>query len=112
MMNIRRGDVVLVDLRGRKGSEQQGIRPCVVIQNDVGNKNANTTIVAPLTTTNRNNLPTHVVVNVEEESIVVCEQLVTVDGKRLMSKLDRLTDEEMKNIDKAILISLGVGQTA
>lgn len=112
MMKIERGDVVLVDLRGRKGSEQKGIRPCVVIQNDVGNRNANTTIVAPLTTTNRNNLPTHVIVNVEEESVVICEQLVTVDGCRLMAKLDKLTESEMREIDKAIMVSLGVEQTA
>ncbi len=106
------GDVVLVDLRGRKGSEQKGIRPCVIVQNNVGNRNANTTIVAPLTTTNRNNLPTHVIVNVEEESVVICEQLVTIDGSRLMAKLDRLTELEMREIDKAIMVSLGVEQTA
>lgn len=111
-MKIKRGDVVLVDLRGRRGFEQQGIRPCVVIQNDIGNKYANTTIIAPITTTNRNQMPTHVIIQLDEESVVVCEQLVTVDESRLMSKLSRLSEKDMKEIDKAIMISLGVEQTA
>ncbi len=111
-MKIKRGDVVLVDLRGRRGFEQQGIRPCVVIQNDIGNKYANTTIIAPITTTNRNQMPTHVIIQLDEESVVICEQLVTVDESRLMSKLSRLSEKDMKEIDKAIMISLGVEQTA
>lgn len=111
-MKIKRGDVVLVDLRGRRGFEQQGIRPCVVIQNDIGNKYANTTIIAPITTTNRNQMPTHVTIQLDEESVVICEQLVTVDESRLMSKLSRLSEKDMKEIDKAIMISLGVEQTA
>lgn len=111
-MKIKRGDVVLVDLRGRRGFEQQGIRPCVVIQNDIGNKYANTTIIAPITTTNRNQMPTHVIIQLDEESVVICEQLVTVDESRLMSKLSRLSEKDMKEINKAIMISLGVEQTA
>ena len=111
-MKIKRGDVVLVDLRGRRGFEQQGIRPCVVIQNDIGNKYANTTIIAPITTTNRNQMPTHVIIQLDEESVVICEQLVTADESRLMSKLSRLSEKDMKEIDKAIMISLGVEQTA
>lgn len=111
-MKIKRGDVVLVDLRGRRGFEQQGIRPCVVIQNDIGNKYANTTIIAPITTANRNQMPTHVTIQLDEESVVLCEQLVTVDENRLMSKLSRLSEKDMKEIDKAIMISLGVEQTA
>lgn len=99
----------MVDFRNRVGSEQNGIRPAVVLQNDKGNKHSPTTIVAPITTkTHSNHLPVHIPVAVEEDSIAMLEQIVTIDKRRVVQVLGSLTKQEMMEIDEAILISLGV----
>lgn len=108
-LSIRRGDIVLVDLSNRVGFEQGGIRPCLVIQNDVGNINAPTTIVAPLTTrTKKVDLPTHMGVDVKYPSMVMFEQITTIDKSRLISILDRISYTEMQEVDQKIKVSLGV----
>ena len=96
------------------GSEQGGPRPAVVVQNDMGNKHAPTVIIAPVTSKNKkSNLPTHVKLTshiLERNSMVLLEQLKTVDKSRIDSYIGTLSDEEMKMIDKALRISLAIGR--
>ena len=113
-MNIKRGDIYFADLRPVVGSEQGGIRPVLIIQNDMGNKHAPTVIIAPVTSKNKkSNLPTHVKLTshiLERNSMVLLEQLKTVDKSRIDSYIGTLSDEEMKMIDKALRISLAIGR--
>lgn len=96
------------------GSEQGGPRPAVVVQNDIGNKHAPTVIIAPVTSkTKKTNLPTHVKLTskcLERNSMVLLEQIKTIDKSRIESYIGTLTDEEMKMIEKALRISLGMGR--
>lgn len=111
---VNRGEVWYADLSPSKGSEQGGMRPVLVIQNNIGNKHAPTTIVAPITSKlTKHLLPTHVALDKGEgglraESIVLMEQIRVVDKSRLLQKLGMLDSEKMAEIDKAIKISLGV----
>ena len=111
---VRRGDVYYADLRPVIGSEQGGVRPVLIIQNDIGNKHAPTVIIAPITSKNKkSNLPTHVKLTshiLERNSMVLLEQLKTVDKSRIDSYIGTLSDEEMKMIDKALRISLAIGR--
>jgi len=111
---VRRGDVWFVDLTPVVGSEQGGTRPVVVIQNDIGNKYSPTTVVAVLTTKEAK-LPTHVRVDSPYENFkgtVMLEQLRTIDKKRLDSFLGNIDDKAMKEIDEALLISIGLSGVA
>ncbi len=109
VISIRRGDVILADLRDRVGSEQKGIRPCVVIQNNIGNECGSTTIVAPLTTnTGKWYMPTHVEIELEELSTVLAEQIVTIDKSRVLQTLSHIDSDDMEKINKALMISIGV----
>lgn len=108
---INRGDVVMVDLGTRFGSEQDGIRPAVVIQNDIGNYCGDTTIIAPFTAGKKNNIefPTHSVgIQLEKESIALLEQIITIDKRRIIASINHLTNEQMKDIDEKIMVSLGL----
>ena len=108
---IKRGDLVYLNFDPIVGSEQGGPRPAVVVQNDMGNKHAPTVIIAPVTS--KNNLPTHVKLTshiLERNSMVLLEQLKTVDKSRIDSYIGTLSDEEMKMIDKALRISLAIGR--
>ena len=111
---IKRGDLVYLNFDPIVGSEQGGPRPAVVVQNDMGNKHAPTVIIAPVTSKNKkNNLPTHVKLTshiLERNSMVLLEQLKTVDKSRIDSYIGTLSDEEMKMIDKALRISLAIGR--
>ncbi|MFV0520716.1 MAG: type II toxin-antitoxin system PemK/MazF family toxin [Lachnospirales bacterium] len=113
-MNIRRGDIFYADLRPVIGSEQGGIRPVLIIQNDVGNKHSPTIICAAITSQiNKAKLPTHIEIDKEQytlvkDSVVLLEQLRTIDKSRLREKICRLSDKSMKDIDKALLISLSL----
>ena len=111
---MRRGDVYLADLSPVQGSEQGGVRPVVIIQNDTGNKYSPTVIVAAITgRINKAKIPTHVEIEkskykLDKDSVILLEQIRTVDKKRLKEKLTYLSDEKMKEIDNAIGISLGL----
>lgn len=111
---IKRGDLVYLNFDPIVGSEQGGPRPAVVVQNDMGNKHAPTVIIAPVTSKNKkSNLPTHVKLTshiLERNSMVLLEQLKTVDKSRIDSYIGTLSDEEMKMIDKALRISLAIGR--
>lgn len=111
-MIIRRGDIFYADLRPVVGSEQGGIRPVLVIQNDIGNKHSPTIICAAITSKmNKAKLPTHVELDSKKyslvkDSVVLLEQLRTVDKIRLKDKVCHLDLEILKKVDKALLISL------
>ena len=111
---IKRGDLVYLNFDPIVGSEQGGPRPAVVVQNDMGNKHAPTVIIAPGTSKNKkSNLPTPVKLTshiLERNSMVLLEQLKTVDKSRIDSYIGTLSDEEMKMIDKALRTSLAIGR--
>jgi len=111
---VKRGDIFYADLSPVVGSEQGGIRPVIVIQNDVGNKYSPTVIVAAITSQiNKAKLPTHVEISSEEyglnkDSVVLLEQIRTLDQKRLKEKIGHMTDKDMKMVDEALSISVGL----
>ncbi len=115
--NYRRGDIYLVDLGKNIGSEQGGCRPVLAIQNNVGNHYGPTLIVAPITSRfwKKTNQPTHSVLegvpNLTNPSVVLTEQIITIDKTRVMKYLGKVSDEQMNNIDKAIMVSLNLGQS-
>lgn len=112
-MNIvKRGEIYFADLNPIVGSEQNGVRPIVIIQNEMGNKFSPTTIVAAITSNiSKTQLPTHVAVpNIElpQNSIILLEQIRTIDKKRLFDFVGLLDADTMKKVDKAIEISFGL----
>ncbi len=106
---IERGDVYYADLDPVVGSEQGGIRPVLIIQNDVGNRFSPTVIVAAMTTKTEKILPTHINIDLNDSgSTVLLEQLRTLDKTRLKQKIGRLTDDEMLKIGKGLKISMEI----
>lgn len=109
-----RGDIYYCDLGKDNlvGSEQRGTRPVLIIQNDIGNKFSSTVIVAMITTKDKNVLPTHVDLynypRLQPKCTVLLEQIRTVDKIRLRDKVTTVSPDDMRNIDKAILISQGI----
>ena len=110
---ISRGEIYVADLNPYQGSEQGGIRPVIILQNDTGNYFSSTTIVASLTSHvgKKENLPTHVFIKsregLEHDSIIMCEQIRTIDKSRLIRCLGRLNVHEMEKVTDALNISLG-----
>ncbi len=111
---IRRGEVYYADLSPVIGSEQGGIRPVIILQNDMGNEYSSTTIVAAITSsTDKSRLPTHVDIDCDglyKKSIVLLEQFRTIDKSRLREKIGKVGKETMGKIDYAIIKSLGIGK--
>lgn len=112
-MNVKRGDVFLVNFNPVRGSEQAGYRPAVVIQNNVGNRHGSTTIIAAITTSVNKIYPFMVRLSIgegglDQESAVNLAQILIIDGTRLENKLGCLSDEKMAEVDKAIRLSLGL----
>lgn len=111
---IKRGDILYADLSPVIGSEQGGVRPVLVIQNDIGNKYSPTIIVAAITSQiNKAKLPTHVEINAAEygiikDSVILLEQIRTIDKKRLKEKVGHLSEEMMKKVDDGLLVSFGL----
>jgi mRNA interferase MazF len=111
---VRQGDIYLADLSGYVGSEQSGLRPAVVVQNDVGNRYSPTTIVVPLTSKQKPSLPTHTVLNpddcgVKQESIALCEQLRVIDKSRLKKKLGKIENiNKLQELNRSLMSILGV----
>lgn len=108
-----RGDIYFCDLSPVVGSEQGGVRPCVVIQNNVGSKYAPTLIVAPVTSRSKKPLPTHVVVSKEEtdlarEGTILCEQIRTIDKRRVQGYIGSCSQATIEAINVAIKISLAL----
>ena len=113
-MSVKRGEIYYADLSPVVGSEQGGLRPVLIIQNDVGNKYSPTVIVAAITSRmGKTKLPTHIDVyadkaGVARDSVVLLEQLRTLDKRRLKEKMGHLEEEVMREIDTAIAVSLGL----
>lgn len=111
-MNIRRGDIYYADLRPVIGSEQGGIRPVLIIQNDVGNRHSPTVICAAITSRmNKAKLPTHVEIDstryeIVKDSVILLEQLRTIDKKRLKDRVCHVDYELLEQVDRALEISL------
>lgn len=107
---IRRGEIYYIDLSPVRNSEQGGMRPCVIVQNNKGNEHAPTTIVVPLTTKSKKLLPTHKVVREGiKDSIALCEQVRTIDKSRISGEcIGRCSPHTMEQIDIALRISLGL----
>ena len=113
-MIIRRGDIYYADLRPVVGSEQGGVRPVLIIQNDIGNRHSPTVICAAITSRmNKAKLPTHVELNAStsnmvKDSVILLEQLRTIDCKRLGNYIGTLDERTMAQVDKALAISVGL----
>jgi mRNA interferase MazF len=110
---MKRGDVYMIDLSPVVGSEQGGYRPCIIIQNDIGNRFSPTVIVAAITSKiKKEKMPTHVAIGkkegLQDDSVILCEQIRTVDKSRLTKYICSLSDEKMKRVNQALLISLGM----
>lgn len=109
---MKRGDIYYADLSPVVGSEQGGIRPVLIIQNDIGNKHSPTVICAAITSRmNKAKLPTHVEISsrdygVVKDSVVLLEQIRTIDKQRLKEYVCRVDNKLMKKVDEALLISL------
>ena len=114
---VKKGDLFFADLSPVVGSEQGGIRPVLVVQNDVGNKYSPTIIVAAITSQTKTKLPTHVQLNatqggLSKDSIVLLEQLRTIDKQRLRERIGTLNEKLIPDIEKALSISLGIADMA
>lgn len=111
---IRRGELYYADLSPVVGSEQGGVRPVLIVQNDVGNKFSPTVIAAAVTSRiDKAKLPTHIALGRREyglvkDSVVLLEQIRTLDKRRLKDRIGVLPQDVMKRIDEALMISLGV----
>lgn len=115
IVNIRRGDIYYADLSPVVGSEQGGMRPVLIVQNDVGNRHSPTVIAAAITSKmSKTRLPTHIDIYAEKaglakDSVVLLEQIRTIDKKRLGERMGHLDDDIMGEVNNAINISFGLG---
>ena len=115
MMSVKRGDIYYADLSPVVGSEQGGLRPVLIIQNDIGNKYSPTVIAAAITSRmSKARLPTHIDIYADEvglakDSVILLEQIRTLDKSRLKEKMGHLDDAAMDHVNTAIAISFGLG---
>lgn len=113
-MFIKRGDIFYADLSPVVGSEQGGVRPVLIVQNDVGNKHSPTVIAAAITSQiGKARLPTHISIDavnygLSKDSVVLLEQIRTIDKKRLKDKMGHLDDSVMQQVNNAINVSFGL----
>ena len=113
-MQVKRGDIYYADLSPVVGSEQGGIRPVLIIQNDVGNRYSPTVICAAITSRmNKAKLPTHIEIDsrrcpIMKDSVILLEQIRTIDKQRLKDMIGHLDKERMRSVDEAIMVSLAL----
>ena len=112
-MIVKKGDLYFADLSPVVGSEQGGIRPVLVVQNDIGNKYSPTIIVAAITSKTKANLPTHVELaaadgGLSKNSVVLLEQLRTIDKRRLKEHIGSLAEAQLPSVNRALSVSLGI----
>lgn len=120
-MNVKRGDIFYADLSPVVGSEQGGLRPVLIVQNDVGNRHSPTVIAAAITSRmTKSRLPTHIDVKCASvpdsaglacDSVILLEQIRTIDKKRLKEKMGHLDEYTMAKVNRAISVSFGLGGT-
>ena len=114
-MIVKRGDIYYADLSPVVGSEQGGIRPVLVIQNDIGNKYSPTVIAAAITSQiNKAKMPTHIELaakdyGLNKDAVILLEQIRTIDKRRLREKIGRIDDGLMASVNNALSISFGLG---
>ena len=114
-VTVKRGDIYYADLSPVVGSEQGGVRPVLIVQNDVGNKYSPTVIAAAITSQREKaKLPTHIQLDAQgrglsKDSVVLLEQIRTIDKKRLKERMGSLDDSSMNQVDRALSISFGLG---
>ena len=112
--HVKRGDIYYADLSPVVGSEQGGMRPVLIVQNDTGNKHSPTVIAAAITSqTGKARLPTHIALQAKtyglsRDSVVLLEQVRTIDKKRLKERMGRVDDAVMDRVDNAIAVSFGL----
>jgi mRNA interferase MazF len=115
--SVRRGDIYYADLSPVVGSEQGGMRPVLIVQNDTGNKHSPTVIAAAITSQiNKARLPTHIELGAKsygltKDSVILLEQIRTIDKRRLKEHMGRLDDSLMNRVDNAIAVSFGLNET-
>lgn len=112
-MEVSRGEIYYADLSPVVGSEQGGVRPVLIVQNDVGNRYSPTVIIAAITSQlDKAKLPTHIEIKkeygLEKDSVILLEQIRTLDKRRLKEKVCTIDNETMQKVDIAIMISLGI----
>ena len=117
-MNIKRGDIFYADLSPVVGSEQGGLRPVLIIQNDIGNRYSPTVIAAAITSRmGKNRLPTHIDIHADQvglakDSVVLLEQIRTLDKRRLKERMGHLDEQTMQTVNSAIAVSFGISAVA
>ena len=115
-MVVKRGDIFYADLSPVIGSEQGGTRPVLVVQNDIGNKFSPTVIIAAITSQiNKAKMPTHIEISANDfglakDSVILLEQIRTIDKRRLKEKIGKLNDELLAKVDEALGISFGISE--
>ena len=115
MNTVKRGDIYYADLSPVVGSEQGGMRPVLIVQNDTGNKHSTTVIAAAITSqTGKARLPTHIEISAQtyglsRDSVILLEQIRTIDKSRLRERMGKLDDKAMNQVDNAIAVSFGLG---
>ena len=115
-MEVHRGEVFYADLSPVVGSEQGGIRPVLIIQNEIGNRHSPTVIAAAITSqTGKARLPTHIElsgqsVGLNRDSVILLEQIRTIDKSRLRERMGRLDDGTMSAVNSALAVSFGLGE--
>ena len=113
-MVVKRGDIFYADLSPVVGSEQGGVRPVLVVQNDVGNKFSPTVIISAITSQiNKAKMPTHIEITADEyglakDSVILLEQIRTIDKRRLKERIGKLDDDLMQRVDDALTVSFGL----
>ncbi len=113
-MIVKRGDIFYADLSPVIGSEQGGVRPVLIVQNDVGNKYSPTVIAAAITSQiNKAKMPTHIEISAQDyglnkDSVILLEQIRTIDKRRLREKIGRLDETLMERVDNALSVSFGL----
>ena len=116
-MNIKRGDIFYADLSPVVGSEQGGVRPVLIVQNNIGNKFSPTVIAAAITSQKtKANLPTHIELQAEssglaKDSVVLLEQIRTIDKRRLKEKMGTINSNSMNKVNEALSVSFGLGNS-
>ena len=114
---VRRGDIYYADLSPVVGSEQGGMRHVLIVQNDIGNRYSPTVIAAAITSqTGKARLPTHITLQgagcgLTKDSVILLEQIRTIDKKRLRERMGKLDEDMMSRVDNAIAVSFGLGST-
>jgi mRNA interferase MazF len=112
---LHRGEIYLIDLSNQVGSEQSGVRPAIIVQNEIGNMYSPTTIIVPLTSKTKSMAATHVALTPEDagvlkDSTALCEQVRVIDKTRIQKKLGEVKNiKKIEDINKKIMISFGIG---